>query len=256
MHLVAFLQYGLPVRREDIAAAHQSRDNDAARNQVRDIFQHDSEEILVIDSEAARFDFLGARRDICGVILGGLVWVLPEDDAHEEHHEDDADDAEGVGNGVPDARKGGVHPSRGKCGVRGSEGGRVRDGAAEHADEYRHIAVHVGKEVQAERYHHAEEHDACREHVEHEAVPADGIHESRAHLHADGVHEKYQAEFLDKVQHVAVDAQADVPEADAHEKCACTPEAYSLDLDLAEHEPESRGKRDGDDLLRDGGFCE
>ena len=29
-------------------------------------------------------------------------------------YEDDADDAEGVGNGVPDARKGGVHPSRGK----------------------------------------------------------------------------------------------------------------------------------------------
>jgi hypothetical protein len=116
--------------------------------------------------------------------------------------------------------------------------------------------MHISKEVQAERYDDAEQYDACRKDIQHQAVTAYGIHESGAHLHADGVDEKNKAEFLDKVQDVSFDAEAEMSEQDAHEKRTCAAKADSLDLDFADHETDCRGKRDRHDLLPYRGLCE
>ena len=256
MHLVAFLQNSLAVRGENLFAPQQARDDDPACNQVRDILQHGAEEIPVVYREAARFDFLGVCGDVGCIVLRGLRWVLPEENAHEEHYENDADDTEGICNSVPDTRKGGVNPGRGKGGICGPEGGRVRDGATEHPDEHGYVVMHIGEKVQAKCHDDAEQHDARGKDVQHQAVPAYGIHETGAHLHADGIYEKDEAEFLDEVEYVGGYAEAQVPEDDAYEKRSRPAEADSLDLDLAEHEADCRRERDCDHLLPDRGLSE
>ena len=115
--------------------------------------------------------------------------------------------------------------------------------------------MHISKEIQAERRDDSEENDAGRKDVQDQAVAAYGVHEAGAHLHADGVNEEDEAEFLDKVEDVAFNAEAEVSEQDAHEECPCTPEADSLDLDLADHETDGCREGDGDNLLGDGGLC-
>jgi hypothetical protein len=104
--------------------------------------------------------------------------------------------------------------------------------------------MHICKEVQAERYDNAEQHDACRKDVQYKAVTANGIHESGAHLHAYGVDKQDQAEFLNKVKDVRLDTESQVAKANAHEKGACATERDSLDLDFSDHEAECGGERD------------
>ena len=116
--------------------------------------------------------------------------------------------------------------------------------------------MHISKEIQTERRDDAEENDACRKDVQHQTVAAYGIHEAGAYLHADRVNEEDEAEFLDKVENVAFNAETEVSEQDAHEESPCAPEADSLDLDLADHEADGCREGDGDNLLGDGGLCE
>ena len=64
-----------------------------------------------------------------------------------------------------------------------------------------------------------------------------------------------KTEFLNKVENVTFDTQAEMPEKDAHEERARSAKANPLDPNLAEHEADSCGKRNRYDLLPDRGLC-
>ena len=114
MHLIALLNHGLSVGSKDILATHQAGNHHPARNQVRNILQHDSVQVLIFHRQAARFNFLVVGGNFCRIAFSSLVRVLPKNDSRKDHHQDDSDNAERICNSVPDTRQGGVHPGRGK----------------------------------------------------------------------------------------------------------------------------------------------
>ena len=109
--------------------------------------------------------------------------------------------------------------------------------------------MHAGKEVEAKSHKHAEQHNPDRKHVQHETMTSDGIHEPGPHLHADGVDEQDQAEFLNEMEHVSFYAEPEMPEEDTDKERTRTAKANSLDLDFSDHEADSGGKRDYYNLL-------
>ena len=94
MQLVAFFNHRFSVRSENAFAAQKAGDNNSARNQVRNILECCPEQILVFDGEAAGFDFFAVGGDVCRVAFGGLGRVLPKDNTHQDHYQDNTDDTE------------------------------------------------------------------------------------------------------------------------------------------------------------------
>ena len=116
--------------------------------------------------------------------------------------------------------------------------------------------MHVGKEIQAERYDNAKQHNPYGKDVQHQSVPTDGIHEAGAYLHADGIDEQDKAELLDKMEHISFNAKPQVSKQDAHKERSCTAKANALDLDFSDHEADCRRKGNRHNLLPYRGLCE
>ena len=114
MQLVALFNHRFSIRSENAFAAQKAGNDDSARNQVRNVFQCGAVKILVVNHQAARFNLFAVGGDFGGIFVGGLGRVLPKDDSHKNHDQDDTDNAERICNSVPDTREGCVHPGRGK----------------------------------------------------------------------------------------------------------------------------------------------
>ena len=72
-------------------------------------------------------------------------------------------------------------------------------------------------------------------------TPMERSEEARTDLHADGVNEEDEAEFLDEIQHRGIDAHAEVAEGDADEKDPGDTQGDAADLDLPQQSTEGDG---------------
>ena len=134
MQLVALLNDRLAIRRENFIATQKARHHNTARHQIRNFFQRNSIQILVVNHKATGLYFLGRRGNFGGIAFGRLVRILPKDNAYQDHHQNDADNAERISNRIADSRQGRIDARRRKSRIRRTEGRRIRDRTAQHPD--------------------------------------------------------------------------------------------------------------------------
>ena len=175
-------------------------------------------------------------------VLQFLRRIHPEDRAHEDHGEDDPENAKRVADGVAQAWEAGA--------VRGhvrqpfqrflgrAEGGRVGGGTGKQAHPHREVDAQQMAQGNSEGGAH--QHDACCQGIQRQALPAQRGQETRSDLHADGVNEQDQAEFLNEGAHLGVDVPPEMPEQDAREERARHAQADAPDLDAPDGQAHRR----------------
>ena len=165
-----------------------------------------------------------------------VVHLHAEYPLDDEHGQDDAHHAQGVGGGIAAGHEVGLlgtvgHYAHGL--LRGGETGGVGHGAAHNAHQGRDV-LHVAEEIDAEHYGHVEHNHEHRQEVEPHAAFLERREEARAHLEADGEDEEDEAELAHEFKHVAVDGVAEMPHQDTHEKHESDAERHSGHLHFAD----------------------
>ena len=191
--------------------------------------------------------------------LGGDVDAKHQPD--QPHGEQDAQNADRVGNGIAHAHHlGGLLATQlGQRLLPGAQRGRVGDRPGEDAQN--HPQRHVHAQVQGHHQHATECHDGHGHPVETQPAVPQRRKEARPHLVADGVDEEDQAEFLDEMQRVLVEhevvAVEPVPYQNAAEQDAADTQADAADADVSNGQAEHghQGKQaDGEGYVaHDGG---
>ena len=207
------------------AVPHQARHDDLGSVQDGDLADGAAGKVVVEDLDVHGGDLgdaLGLLAAEVGALLAG---VDAEDRADQQHGQDDADHAEGVGDGIGLARQGyggvqflldlgsqrdgglGGHQfAQGLLG--GGEARRVGRAAAKEA--YRRFHADVPGLADDDGKDGAEEDDCCGHEVQPQPMPPQRREEAGPHLQADRVDEQDQSELAGELQDLRVDLQADL----------------------------------------------
>jgi len=240
---VAERQHGIGAWRHQLLAPLEPRGHHALIHQSGHVPHRHALEIGVADGHVQRFD-LGRLQAAHGLEAVGLGHdVDPEHGADQHHGQQDADDAERIGDGV--AQPGQADIAVSLQGLLGDGERRSIGHRTGHQPEHRRQGD-AAQPMNSRGDQHPERHDRGRQCVERQARPFQGGEEARPYLHADGVDEQDQAKFLQKSQGCEIDVDAhlmdEMPDGNAAEHHAPHPEADPLDLEAAQPEAE-RGDR-------------
>ena len=209
-----------------------------------------------------------AHRNIDGLqALLGLACMLFEQvgffvdfdakkQTNQPHGQQDATDAERIGNGIAHAHqagRAGVGPQLGQDLLTRTEGGSVGHGAGEDPED--HWQGYIEQLMQPCRDHTAKDHQQGGESVQLEAGAAQGGEEAGTDLDADGVDKQDETELLNEVQGLLIERQIrhsrEVAHYDATEQHTSYSQANAIDPPVSQPEPQHRHQRQHADGKRD-----
>ena len=223
----------------DLAGAVDARHHDLGSRQADHVTNGQAVDIGVADLEVHGLD-TGGVLGVLGLERGHLaIDADAQDRSHQNHGDQDAGDAEGIGDGVAEARhlqRRGVGADLFEHFLPGAEGRRVGDGTREQAERYRQR--NVGDQEDGHRDQHPEDHDAGGQQVEGEAAPLERREEAGTDLDADGIDEKNQPEFADEIHDLGFGDQAEMPEKEPGEQDAADADFETADAQAADRQPE------------------
>ena len=222
-------QFGVGRGYADVARTPQARYDEMMVDQLGGLSDG-----LAVDGRIMHL--IGGDIGLVGILTDGALHVGGSDEslAGHDNGQNDAYDAERIGDGARQRRSVGRQTEL----LQGLLGRAERWGIGGSA---RYDAHHVGhRDAESESHGHsqqgAQRHQSKAKHVELHSARAERAEEARAHLQAELVDEKHQAEALGVEQHLMVDRQPEVTCKNAGEKHPCDAQGDAADLDLSKTE--------------------
>ena len=105
MHQVMELKRHIALRHVNHLVASMARHHGTRRSKPRNVLDLAAHKIYVIHTERARDYFLGLFRNFFLVFCSSDFRLLPKEQAHKNHHEDNAYHAERVSHRIANARE-------------------------------------------------------------------------------------------------------------------------------------------------------
>ena len=252
---VTHLQPGVHARDEELLAALETRIHHVVALEIGDIGDLQAIEVRVGDAHVAALQAMLALGEAFLVLAFLGIHIDAEHDADEPHGEQDAQDADRVGDGVAHAHDLGAALAAefGQHLLARSQRGRVGDGTGEDAENDGQRDVQ--QQVQQDDHDAAQADDGHGHAVQAQAALAQRGEEARAHLDADRVDEQDEPELLDEVHRVLIEreivAGEEVSDDDAAEKHSADAQADAAQTDVTDAKAQ-----DGDQGQQADGECD